>query len=142
MPSRPLALCGFEHGDAIHGEEIGNVNAFGRDDNFRKQPLAFFERRSAQIVAVKIQQVEQEKARGGRSGEMRHRVRIGHGDARLDQAETGTAFVIQHRDLAVQDGLRSLYVARQDAQLGILLIAAFARSATKFEAHCHFDRRR
>ena len=59
---------------------------------------------------------------------MRHRVCIGHRDARLDQAETGAALVIEHRDLAVQNRLRCLDVARQNAQLGILLIAALSGS--------------
>ena len=57
---------------------------------------------------------------------MRHGIGVRNRNARLDQAETGPAFLVQHRDLAVQDGLRRLDVVRQNAQLGILLVAAFS----------------
>ena len=117
---------GFEHRIAIHGEEVGNMNALGWRDNFRQQALALFERYAAQIVAIEIQQIEQEKVHRGGSREMRDRVWVGHRDARLDQAEAGAAFVIQHCDLAVQDGLRCFDMARQHAQLGILLVAALS----------------
>ena len=64
---------------------------------------------------------------------MRHRVGVGHRNARLDQAETGAAFVIQHRDLAIQNGLRCFDVARKNAQFGILLIAALSGSRKNAE---------
>ena len=65
---QPVGARGFEHRVAIHGEEIGNVNAFGGSHDFRQQALAFFERHSAQIVAVQIQQIEQETGSPASSG--------------------------------------------------------------------------
>ena len=91
-----------------------------------QQPLALFERDAAQIVAIQIEQVEQEQRDGSGSRQMRDAVGIGHRDARLDEAEAGAAVFIQHRDLAIQNGVRCLQIVRQYGQLRILLIAALA----------------
>ena len=88
---------------------------------------------AAQIVAVEIQQIEQKQVDRRGSGKMRNRVGVRHRDARLNQAEAGAALVIQHRDLAVQDRLRCFDLARQDAQLGILLVAALLRARENAE---------
>ena len=53
---------GFEHRGAVGGEMIREVNAVGRASRFpASSRLRFFERHAAQIVAVQIEQIEQEQ---------------------------------------------------------------------------------
>src|SRR5580698_8369282 len=73
---------------------------------------------------------------------MRHCIGVSHRNARLDQAETRAAFVIQYRNLTVQNGLRCLDVARKNAQFGILLFATLSRSRKDAELAVFYQAQR
>ena len=97
--------------------------AAGRHHRF-EQLAALAKRRFAQIVAVQVEQVEDEVDHRRGARQVRHGVGIGVGDARLDQVEARDALVVEHRDFAIEHGLARRHVVRDHGQLGILPLAA------------------
>ena len=97
--------------------------------SLRRSPSAH----AAQIVAVQVEQVEDEIDRRSGARQVRHGVGIGVGDARLDQVEARHAFCVEHRDFAIEHGLARRDVVRDHRQLGILPLAAQAAARLKPE---------
>jgi hypothetical protein len=55
---------------------------------------------------------------------VRDGIGIGIGDARLNQVKARDAFLVEHGDLAVEDGLLRGHLVRHHRQFGILPFAA------------------
>ncbi len=115
---------GFEHGVAVGREVVGEADVIGGREDFREQALAVFEAHAAQVVTVEIEQIEEEQRDWSGARQVRDAVGVGDRDARLDEAEARAAVFVEHRDLAVENGGGRFEEVRQDAELGILLVAA------------------
>ena len=98
-----VGSCGFEHRGAVGDEVIRKPDVIGGSQDFFEQRLAILERNTAQVVAIQIQQVEQEQRDGSGSRQVGDAVGIRDRDSGLDEAEAGAAIFIQHRDLAIQN---------------------------------------
>ncbi len=57
------------------------------------------------------------------------------GDARLDHCEAGAALLVENADFAVKPGVLRIHLARQIAQLRILIFAAVAAARVNLEQH-------
>jgi len=105
---------------------FGEAHPLGRCENRVEGTRAIHQAHLAQVIAVQVDQVEDEEQHGVRAREARYNGRVGIGDARLDQLEAADAFFVEHHDLAVQDGRIGGEVVRQHVQLRILAFAAVA----------------
>src|SRR5713101_8242108 len=72
------------------------------DDRF-KQLSALDQGDGAQVVAVEIQQIEQEQRGGLGAGQSGDRAGVRDHDARLNQGEAWASAFVEHADLAVED---------------------------------------
>ena len=109
----------------------------GRDHRFEQlAPLA--QRHAAQVVAIQIEQVEDEVDHRRGARQVRDGVGIGVGDARLDQVEARDAFVVEHRDLAIQHGLARGDLVRHHASSGYCRSQRMA--AARLQADLFVDR--
>ena len=120
----PALPRGFEQILARILEVIRNAQQRKRLHDLLQQPLSFDQRHAPQIVAIQIEQIEDIKMDRILLRHLRDRVRVLRVNPRLDQLEMRNALLIQHHDLAIQNGLLRLDVMRQHLQLRILPFAS------------------
>ena len=104
IPSSPFSRAASSSASPAPGNASEMRIAVARRQYLFQQFAPLCQIHLPQIVSVQVQQVEREVDHRRGSGEVRHRIRIAVGDARLNQVELRYALRIQHRDLAVQHG--------------------------------------
>src|ERR1035437_9103955 len=87
----------------------------------------------AKIVSVQVKQVEGKVPHRGRAYQVRNGMGIAVGDPRLDQVEPRNAFLVEHRDFAVEHRLIGGDVVMHHGQLGVLPLAP--QPAAGLDAH-------
>ena len=106
------------------GEGVGDADRRPRRQHLLQEFAPLFESDAAQVVAIQVEQVEGEIDHRGGAHQVSDGVGVGVGDARLDEVELRDALGIEHRDLAIEHGLRCGDVVRHHGQFGILPLAA------------------
>src|SRR5438876_1052994 len=110
---------------------LGVAHYRGRLKDFLQRAFALDEWHAAQVVAIEIEQVEHEQRDWDAARKVRKRIRIGHRDAGLNQAETGNSVLVEHGDLGVEDGLLRRDLMADHAQLRILPLLRAAISGAE-----------
>ena len=105
---------------------LGYAQRRARRHHLLEQLAAFAQAHPPQIVTIQVEQVEDEIDGRLRARQVRHGIRIGVRDARLDQVKLRNALGIEHRDFAIQHRARGGHLVRDHRQFRILPLAAHA----------------
>ena len=102
-PSRPICSSRFQNLVPVDREVLGNLNAVARRHDLGQGSLTIEERGVPKIVAIPIEQIEDEQLHRRFPGKMRDLVRIRLVDAGLEQTESRAALLIEYGNLRVKD---------------------------------------
>ena len=128
-----LLTRGFKEFAFVVGEVLGIADLVRRFEDRLEDLLAVAKGCAPEVVAIKIQNVEEHQRHGLALGHVRYGRGVRVHDAGLNERESRDALRIQDRDFSIENDFVAVNVMRECAEFGILALAPIAIAGEDFE---------